>query len=187
MDCAEFLGGFSEVVDGAASDEQARAAELHVSQCASCRRYREVFATGAELLRTLPRPKLREDFHPRLRHRLFHVADERADRADAGSATPALTVLGMAILITVVAWSPTFGRAPVVQLEPIVVSRPPSTRVARPASALSGFRDPVRSWADVSTGLWDDPRALLYEYSRLSQRYRRESALSRTGLDQDRQ
>jgi hypothetical protein len=185
MDCAEFLGGFSEVADGLASEERREAAELHAQECPSCRRYRAVLRTGTEILRSLPDPDVRDDFGPRLEHRLFHVADELAD-PDAGSATPALTVLGMAVLLTVVAWSPILGRAPVVELDPIVVSRPPSARMLRPMNALPGFSQPTRSWTDLSKGLWDDPRALLYEYSELSQRYRRVASAGRARVDRDR-
>lgn len=186
MDCAEFVGGFSEVVDGTAPEEKRKASELHLTECPSCRRYRDVLDAGTRILRSLPRPELSRDFRPRLRHRLFHVADEELWDLQAASATPALTVLAMAVILTVVAWSPVLGRAPVVELEPIVVSRPPSHRALRPVNAMPGFQPTARSWADLSKGLWDDPRALLYEYSELSQRYRRASAARHTRVDPDR-
>ena len=94
-----------------------------------------------------------------------------------------LTVLAMAIILTIVAWSPILGRAPVVELEPIVVSRPPSPRALRPMNAFPGFQQPNRSRSDLSRGLWDDNRTLLYEYSELSQRYRRASADARADRD----
>ena len=186
MDCAEFLGGFSDYVDGNASEEHTIAAERHLQECASCRRYREVWEAGTDILRSLPAPGLRDDFRPRLKHRLFHVADEKGDVLHAGSATPPLTVVAMAVLLTVVAWSPLVRRAPVVELEPIVVSRPPSARLFRPVNALPGFQQQPRTWSALSTGLWDGPRALLYEYTELSQRYRRASSVTRARVDPDR-
>lgn len=186
MDCAEFLAIYSDIADGTAAGDRLDAAEAHASTCASCRRYRDVLHAGTKLLRSLPAPELAHDFHPRLQHRLFHAADARRDAPGDGSATPPLTVLGMALLITVVAWSPIFGRDPVVELEPIVVSRPAPVRPTRPANALPGLLQPVRAASGLDGGLWDDPRALLYEYSPLSQRYRRASPLRRTGLDQTR-
>ena len=79
------------------------------------------------LLHAMPRAELAESFRPRLEHRLFHLVDGGAGgRPGRGSATPVVTVLGMAILLTAVAWSPTMGSSvPEVELPAIVVSGPP--------------------------------------------------------------
>jgi hypothetical protein len=132
----------------------------------------------------LPAPDVREDFVPRLQHRLYHVDEEVALRRDASSGTSALAVLGVALVLTAVAWSPTFRQgAPVVELAPIVVSRPPAS--VRPAtfSALS-TRRPFDGVTDA--GLWGDAHAILFEYSRLARRYGQGSVFRQAGLQEDR-
>jgi anti-sigma factor RsiW len=169
MNCSEFVGRFTDYVDGDAAPEDVGAMEEHLGGCESCRRYKTVVEHGAELLRSLPAPELREDFEPRLQHRLYHVLEERAVSEHATSRTPAFAVFGIAVLLTAVAWSPLLkGSAPVVQLEPIVVDRAPATPRVRPVGAQ---RRPLelRATPALDLGLWDDTR--LYEYSPLSRRY----------------
>ncbi len=186
MKCAEFVQSFSEIQDGIAPEGVRRDAEAHLRVCPSCRRYRRVVVQGGELLRSLPALEVPEDFRPRLRHRLYHVADEVALAEHTGSGTSALTALGMAVILTVVAWSPALRREPpVVDLEPIVVSRPPVRFAGLSARAPLGTSRSVL-W-DGSRGLWDDAPALLLEYSPLSGRYSRRPTLRRTGLEQDHQ
>ena len=184
MTCTEFVDSFSEYHDGTASGAQLREAEDHLAACPRCRRYRNVVAQGAALLRSLPAPDVREDFVPRLQHRLYHVDEEAALHRHTSSGTTALAVFGVALLLTALAWSPTFRHgAPVVELAPIVVSRPPTSRV-RPVtfSALS-TRRPVA--AVRNAGLWDDAHTLLFEYSRLARRYGHGSAVRQAGLQED--
>jgi len=113
---------------------------------------------------------------------LFHLEDENAlARAAGASAVPVLTAVGLAIVLAIVAWSPTFRRPPVqVDLAPIVVSGPP---LPEPAffPALTGSFTPRESALDLQKGLWSDPNALLYEYSPMRERYRAEDLLRRTG------
>ena len=168
MNCSEFVARFTDYVDGDAPSIDVEAMEEHLGGCESCRRYRTVVEHGAALLRSLPAPELREDFEPRLQHRLYHVQEERSISDHATSRMPAFAVFGIAVLLTAVAWSPLLkGSAPVVQLEPIVVDRAPATPV-RPASTQ---RRPLelRAAPALDEGLWDDTR--LYEYSPLSRRY----------------
>lgn len=172
MNCSEFVTRFTDYVDGGAPHEDMRAMEEHLCGCDSCRRYKTVVEHGAQLLRSLPAPELREDFEPRLQHRLYHVQEERVLSEAATSRTPALTVLGIALLLTAVAWSPLLRTgAPVVELPPIVVDRAPLPLRVRPAGAEAG---PLRLRATpaLDQGLWDDTR--LYEYSPLSRRYERD-------------
>ncbi|HIF06033.1 MAG TPA: hypothetical protein EYQ64_03530 [Gemmatimonadetes bacterium] len=135
----------------------------------------------------MPRAELAESFRPRLEHRLFHLDDAGAvTRSGNGSAAPAFTVLGMAILLTAVAWTPTIGSdVPEVDLPPIVVSRPPLLDPVLDADAFGPT--PVSSGL-LSGGLWSDTEDLLFEYSPMSersrgQRERGERVLRRTGLD----
>ncbi len=165
--------------------------EEHVGQCSSCGRYRTVLEHGASLLKSLPEPQLREDFRPRLRHRLFHVDDERVLADHAASGTTAVTVLGIAVLLTAVVWSPVLrGGAPVVELEPIVVTRAPQRGPVRPASSAPpgsfSSKTPPGSFSsrtppDLDGGLWDN--TLLYEYSPLSQRYQQGAPTSQMDFE----
>ena len=126
MNCSEFLSRFTDYLDGSTPPEEGEAMEEHLQGCTACGRYRTVLENGAELLRSLPQPELREDFVPRLRHRIYNVDDERALNAHQSGA-PALTVLGIAILLSALAWAPLLGGGTRdVLLEPIVVDRAPS-------------------------------------------------------------
>jgi hypothetical protein len=131
---------------------------------------------------------MRDDFRPRLQHRLYHVDEEASLRRHASSGTTALAVAGIAVLLTAVAWSPSLRpSAPVVELAPIVVSSPPPRAVARPLLRFTdlGFQT-GRGQVKGSMDLWGDAHALLFQYSRLSQRYRQSAPLQRVSLDEDR-
>ena len=116
-----------------------------------------------------------------MEHRLFHLEDENTlARAAGASAVPVLTAVGVAVVLAIVAWSPTLKRSTVqVDLAPIVVSGPPSPQPAFPA--LTGRFIPREPVLDLQKGLWSDPNALLYEYSPMRQRYRAEGRLRQTG------
>jgi hypothetical protein len=185
MTCSEFVSRFSEYYDGTVAEEYIGEAHAHLAGCPSCRRYRHVVERGAQLLQVLDTPAVRDDFRPRLQHRLYHVDQEAALRRHTTSGATALAVAGISVLLTAVAWSPTMRpSSPVVELAPIVVSRPPP-RAVRPALSFPD-RGVPRQFLDRSAGLWDDAHTLLFEYSRLSQQYERRSPLQRTRLDEDR-
>lgn len=185
MNCSEYVGALTDHLDGSPVEVDVRGLEAHVESCPACSRYRMVVEKGAEVLRALPEPELSEDFGPRLQHRLYHVDDEAA-LYGAGSGAPALTVAGMAFLLTAIAWSPTlWQRAPENVLEPIVVNQPPVQLPLRPASSMPRGM-PHRSGVDFERGLWDDSPNLLYEHSPLSQRYRQRGRVRRAQIDQDR-
>jgi len=184
MTCSDFVERFSEIYDGIASQEVMRAAEHHLASCESCRRYRDVVERGGALLRSLPAPEVGEDFVPGLQHRLRHVDDEAALLRHTNSGATSLAVLGMAILLIVLAWAPTLRpSAPSVELAPIVVSDPPAAaRFRRPAS-FSAFATRAAA-ATLQDDLWGDARTLLFQYSRLAQRYGQRPPIARTGLNQ---
>lgn len=169
MTCSEFVESYSEIRDGTASAEAVRSVEEHLASCGTCRRYRRVLERGADLLRALPQPEIRDDFGPRLQHRLLHEEQEAFLRRHANSGATALAVMGMAVLLVAVAWAPALRRAPVVELAPIVVSTPPGALRARPAS-FTAFAPRVAA-ATLPADLWGDARTLLFQYSRLAQRY----------------
>jgi len=180
MTCSEFVESFSDLRDGTASPEAVRAAEEHLASCASCRRYRHVLERAAELLRALPTPEVGEDFVPRLQHRLLHEEQEAFLRSHANSGATALAVVGMALLLTLVAWAPTLLRsAPVVELPPIVVDTPPHP--ARPPVSFTAFALQATATARPSD-LWGDARTLLFQYSRLARRYGEPSPSGSSGV-----
>lgn len=176
MDCSTFLAHFTDYRDGSAPDGVAEAMDAHADGCETCRRYRTVVDRGAMLLRSLPEPELRPDFEPRLRHRIYSLDADRV-LASHQSGTPALTVLGIAVLLAILAWAPLLlvdGRD--VRLEPIVVDRAPGPAVRPNPLSPPGTFSSSRP-GQLVEGLWED--ALLYEYSELWQRYPRRPLLRR--------
>lgn len=182
MDCSEFLGRFSEFYDAPLGAPIRRDAEAHMAECENCARYEQVVSRGVKLLQAAPRMELPESFRPRLQHRLFHIDDwDGAAHTTSGSAVPVAAAVGMAILLTIIAWYPSLRRAtPEVNLPAIIVSGPPAPAPLFTTDVL-GF--PVGSSLNLGSGLWSDPNTLLYEYSPMSERYRNNSVLRRTGLD----
>jgi hypothetical protein len=179
MKCEEFLAGFSDFFDRGSDLEDGVAFAEHLASCESCRRYERVVRGSIHLLRTLPTPEVTDDFRPRLQHRLYHVADEEglARGTSSGSGTTAATALAMAVLLVVVAWSPSIvGGDPEIQL-PVIVVNEPAPRPEPPPVIRSVFTP-----ADFQERpLWNHSHSLLYEYSTLSERSR--SSVLRTGLD----
>ena len=193
MDCSEFLSRFSEFYDAPRGAPVRQEAEAHMAACGKCARYQEVVSRSVALLHAMPRAELAESFRPRLQHRLFHLDDGGSvARSGKGSATPAVTVLGMAILLTAIAWSPTIGSGvPEVELPAIVVSGPPllDPLLDPDAAGLMPVSSGVPASSDLFPGgLWSDAKNLLYEYSPMSERYRGQQdsgarVLRRTGFD----
>ena len=190
MMCTEFIDSFSDYFDGVGDAEFLQAAESHLAGCENCRRYAEVVQRGRELVRSVSDVTVTQDFYPRLRHRIFHVEDSAAlSRGSVGSATNAATILGMAVLLTLVAWSPMLLSEPEVELAPIVVSRPlpprtfglrpPPINFSRNAAALR-YREGLSRELDE---LWQHPNILLLQHSGLLERYGRNGAFRLTGLD----
>lgn len=181
VECSEFLSRFSEFCDAQTESRLRRRVEAHLEHCEKCARYERTVASGTALLQTLPRVTVSESFRPTLEHRLLHLEDENAlARTAAASAVPVLTAVAMAIVLAIIAWSPTLGRSTAeVNLAPIVVSGPPS----REPALVTGTRSfaPWKPALSLETGLWSDSNALLYEYSPMRERYRAEGLLRRTG------
>ena len=185
MNCSEFIDRFSDYFDGVADPRLREGVDDHLASCPSCRRYLEVLERGRELLRGFPAVEISGDFRPRLRHRIYHVEDEEALARGSGSASTAATVLAMALLLTLAAWSPLMRQDPEVELSPIVVSRPAARPIGLRLPGVS-VASPARVWAFDGEGgfwdLWEGSHRLLYEHSPLSERYR-QPLLRRTSLD----
>ena len=195
MTCSKYFKNFSDLIDGNTAKEDVRAFEEHLNECSACSRHRRVIEQGSALLRALPRPKLSENFVPKLRHRLYHVDDQHSLRSPASVAMPA-ALLATAVVLMIVSWLPILRDAtPEIALETVVVEQPPLRVMQQPivmSSSSSGFV--VYPFADFSEEtlsdfrqeLWNEAHVLLFEYSPLSQRSRQRGVLSRTGLGQRR-
>ena len=195
MTCSKYFKNFSDLIDGNTAKEDVRAFEEHLDECSACSRHRRVIEQGSALLRALPRPKLSENFVPKLRHRLYHVDDQHSLRSPASVAMPA-ALLATAVVLMIVSWLPILRDAtPEIALETVVVEQPPLRVMQQPivmSSSSSGFV--VYPFADFSEEtlsdfrqeLWNEAHVLLFEYSPLSQRSRQRGVLRRTGLGQRR-
>ncbi|MDH5590865.1 MAG: zf-HC2 domain-containing protein [Gemmatimonadota bacterium] len=192
MKCSEILEHFSDYLDGVASSPMRAEIEAHLSECGDCQRYRDVVDRGVAILRDLPGAPLRDDFRPRLRHRIYHLDDERILDGGATSATTAVTALGMAAVLLLAAWSPALRSAPpTVRLLPIAATAPriPAVRPMRLPQVREGFLTAATvrpaSIGSVRTELWEDAHLLLQEYSPVSRQYRGQASLLRTGLENE--
>ena len=186
MECSEFLSRFSDFYDGSPDSQFRQPLEAHLEHCEKCARYERAVVSGSALLRTLPPIEPSESFRPALEHRLFHLEDENAlTRAAGSSAVPVLTAVGIAIVLAIVAWSPTLGRSTAqVDLAPIVVSTPLSPEPAFLAGTggFTPWEPALGLGLSLEKELWSDPNALLYEYSPMRERYRTEGLLRQTGF-----
>ena len=166
MECKGFLEGFSEFYDGDATD--AAAFEQHVTECAECRRYADTLTRSLALLRVLPGVAVSEDFHPRLRHRIYHLREDLARRRHGAPFTRLGVVLAATVLLALAVWGPELVRpTPEVALPPIIVSDPPAPRTAAPSATVRYRSIRLLDTSLDGDGLWS--RAL-YEYSPLAQR-----------------
>ena len=186
MQCSDFLAGFSDFYDAPDGSPERATAVAHMAECDACARYNDVVEQGLELLRSIPSTELGASFRPRLEHRLFHLADQEAfDRGGSASGTPVATAVGMAMLLAAVAWAPSLQRpVPEVELPPIVVSTPPARKGLISVPAPMFFQtNPFAPRRDIGEAIWSSSYTLLYEYSPLTQKYRDNGLLRRTGLD----
>lgn len=169
MTCKDFLTIFSEYRDGVLDPRERRRADRHLDGCPSCRRYRRVVDDGVEALRARRPLPVSADFRPRLRHRLYHVEDGDVlgpgSPDSRGSGVSGLAAAGMALLLTIVAWSPVV-RPPEVEvtLSPVVVHDParPVPGLSVPAAALFQPSEPLLS-SGTRAGFRERPAILLPE------------------------
>ncbi len=184
MDCTTFVSRFTDYLDGVLSRQDSRAMEDHLAGCGSCVRYKNVVEQGRSLLMSLPTPELGDDFSLRLESRLVHAA-EVVPTDDVASRAPALAVLGIAVLLTVVAWAPLIlGGSPMIQLQPIVVDHAPVTPRTLPTRLTSRPVDPSERLGEGDVRIWED--LLLYEYSPLSRRYQETARTRQVGFESGR-
>jgi hypothetical protein len=184
MECSECVAFFSEFRDGRIKQNLSRKIEAHLAVCPRCREYQSTLEEGVKLLRSLPDLDVPEDFGARLRHRIYHIEDgARIAKETLGSGATTLSVLAVALLLALAAWTPRAGvLKPSIELPVIVVATPPAPSF-RPAPRRSTFpRGPsVFTAAGFQDGPWGDTHRVLFEYSSLSER-RRSAVLSGVGI-----
>ncbi len=184
MDCSEYLEHASEFLDGRIEGPLALELEAHLSECPSCSRHRTTLEKGLQIFRSLSKVEVPADFRPRLAHRIYHLEDGSCiARESLGSGATTASVLAIAVLLAVVAWTPRAG-APEASLEfpPVIVAGPPAQSFTPGARTPTFFRG-ASFFATVNfqEGVWGDTHQVLFEYSSLSER-RREQGLSLVGL-----
>lgn len=186
MDCSDFLSLFSEYYDGSVGAELRARMDGHLQGCSSCRRYVVVVDRGTDLLRSLPEVPVPSDFEPRLRHRIYHLADSDAlGRSAVSSRVSAFAVAAIALLLGLAAWSPLLSDGvPEVTLPPIVVTEAPERRPelrVSPASFLGGATLRVGPDAPPAS-IWPGEGSLLFFPGRVPGDLQA-SPLLRTGID----
>ena len=194
MECSEFLARFSEFQDELLEGDELGLIQEHHEMCPSCRRYARVVDQGVKVLRDLPQPEPSEGFRSTLHHRIRHLSLAPS----SGSHLPHPTignqmtsgatmgaVAAIAVVLCVIAWSPTLlPIASEVELPAVVVSAAPGSLAVPDGTNMRLFASPASfPLAPSPEGLWGRPHLLLYEYSPLSGQ-NRQPRLVRTGLDQ---
>ena len=194
MECSEFLDRFSEFQDELLEGEERGLIEEHHETCPSCRRYARVVDQGVKILRDLPQPEPSEGFRSTLHHRTRHLriassSGTHLPHPSFGSQMTSGATMGavaaIAVVLCVIAWSPTLlPMASDIELPAVVVSAPPGSLAAPDGMDMRLFASPASfPLAPSPEGLWGRPHLLLYEYSPLSDQNRR-ARLARTALDQ---
>lgn len=184
MTCSDFIQHFSDYIDDRDGSGILREAERHLDRCEECRRYAEVYERGRDLLRGFPEVEVRDDFQPRLRHRIYDAEERAALAAESGSGATAATAFGMAALLVVAAWSPSLSSGPAaIELAPIVVSTPaPRSLGLRPSGSFRPTDGAgSRTFREESPRRWRTPNDLLFRFSPLGTSGSAE--FRRTGLD----
>jgi hypothetical protein len=102
MDCCEFREKYSDFADGLLEEEAELRARLHLSACASCRRFDAAFRTGVSALRNLPSVEVSRSFGEGLRRRIRHELVVRTLAVDPLSG--AIAALLVMVTIGFVSW-----------------------------------------------------------------------------------
>ncbi len=182
MTCSEFMEDYSDFVDEVLPSDHHDEFDAHRASCDSCGRYDEVYRRGMMLLQAFSSVDLDEEFQPRLETRIRQLQNEAAVARTMGSGGSTATVLSIAAVLLVIAWSPLLLFRPYdVELAPILVSSPGPRPLGIRLPAVS-IRPASMSPAalDLNVDLWEQPNALLLQYSPSLQRYRSRIGLSRT-------
>jgi hypothetical protein len=193
LECSEFLARFSEFHDELPEAAERGLLHEHHETCPSCRRYARVVDQGVKILKDLPRPEPSEGFRSTLNHRIrpLSIASSSGAHLPHPSIGSQMTsganmgaVAAIAVVLCVIAWSPTLLPASSeVELPAVVVSAPPGSLASPDARATGLFASPASfPLAPSPEGLWGRPHLLLYEYSPLSGQNRR-PRLVRAALD----
>ena len=180
MDCKEYLARFSEFYDNRAEPGASREMEAHRAGCSGCRKYSKTLESGTEILRALPPLEIPVDFRPRLDHRIYHLEDGASiARESLGTGATSVSVLAIAILVALSAWSPVMSvTAPAPELPPVVVvDPPPPTFTPGPTSPTFSRNLSLFSGTEYQNAVWGSSHEVLFEYSPIADRRRNQAAM----------
>lgn len=160
MHCRDFRDQYSAFIDGALSDAESVAMQVHLAECETCARRDIAMRRGMLVLRNLPAIEPSADFLDRLNHRLSQVkrADARA-AAYRGPGVGSFMALAAGVLAAGFAAAAILNVAtptPQLTLAPIVTMRPAAPPPPSPA-INSGFV------ASAAAGLPVWPAAMMAE------------------------
>ena len=126
MNCRDFLARHTEYVDGVIDAEGAARMSAHARTCPRCARYDRIVRRGGALVRELPALTVSPDFEARMRHRLYHVRDELAERRPV--AAPVYVAVASVVLAIGAAGvgSVVMGETPVVDAQVVFAAAPPA-------------------------------------------------------------
>lgn len=184
MDCQEYLARFSDFFDERADATVSSEMEAHRRDCPTCCRYFHTLEAGLKVLRGLDLLEIPPDFRPRLDHRIYHLEDGASIAKETlGTGATTVSVLAVAVLVALSAWSPVVkATAPAAELPPVVVAEPPPMPVFTPAPTAPTFSRGLSLFPDAGfpNAVWGNSHEVLFEYSTISDRRRSQAAL-RTG------
>jgi hypothetical protein len=130
-------------------------------------------------LRDLPPSTPRDDFRDRLRFSIYRFEEERRRDGNTFGASRVMLLVAAAAMLTALVGAPlVLDPEHSVELAPILAGRPAD--LPAPVS-LASPEPPSGAPLFGSSDLWAGSNVLLYEHSRLYQRYR-DPGLVRTGL-----
>lgn len=122
VDCAAFLGDYSDFRDGLLPLERRSEVEAHLRSCESCARYDRVIGGGIRIFQSLGEIDPDAGFRDRLLRRV-HELDEPAPTHTSGASLAVTTMI--CAVIGASAWLPTLQRTDEpVRLAPAVAHAP---------------------------------------------------------------
>jgi hypothetical protein len=120
-----------------------------------------------------------------LEHRIYHIEDGASiARESVGTGATTVSVLAVALLVALAAWSPAVRLSvPAPELPPVVVAEPPVQETFTPPTAAPTFSGSLSLFPEPEfhDAVWGSSHEVLFEYSLISTR-RRSQAAMRAGI-----
>jgi hypothetical protein len=100
MNCTDFLHRYSDYDDSLLDEWELESFRRHLATCPSCARYDRVLRKGRMLARHHSAVTPREDFLPRLQHRLWQQRTQRRRLTTAVPGGPAAALAAVTVILT---------------------------------------------------------------------------------------